>query len=71
MKDKIRQWILYNTNISFWVVYTPKFKGGMYQIKDSYLGQEGCWTENPKEAKRYWNCQDTVNRWTKSKKITL
>ena len=69
--NRIKQWILYNVMSSFWVVYTPAFKSGKAQDKDSYLGVDGYWTENPKEAKRYWGWQNTVNIWTKSKKITL
>ena len=69
--DKIKQWILYNVMSSFWVVCIPPFKSGLAQNKDSYLKVDGCWTENPKEAKRYWSWQNTVNKWTKSKKITL
>lgn len=65
----IKQWILYNVMSSFWVVYTPKYSSGKFQTKDSYLTDDGGWTTDPKEAKRYWSWQNTVNIWTKSKKI--
>ena len=35
--NKIKQWILYNVMSSFWVIYTPPFKSGLAQNKDSLL----------------------------------
>ena len=69
--NRIKQWILYNVMSSFWVVYTPKYSSGLSQTEDSYLGVDGYWTTNPTEAKRYWKYQPTINRWSRSKKITL
>lgn len=69
--NRIKQWILYNVMSSFWVVYMPKFSSGLSQTKDSYLSIDGTWTTNPREAKRFWKYQSTINIWTRSKKITL
>ena len=69
--NRIKQWILYNVMSSFWVIYTPKFTSGRNQDSDSYLDNNGYWTTDIKEAKRYWSWQNTVNIWTRSKKITL
>ena len=69
--NRIKQWILYNVMSSFWVIYTPAYRGGRAQNKDMYLDIDGYWTEDYEEAKRHWKYQPTINRWTRSKKITL
>lgn len=74
--NKIKQWILYNVMSSFWVIYTPSIhvfacERNGWKPKESYLDKDNNWTDNPKEAKRYWKHQYTINRYTRSKKITL
>jgi len=72
LKDRFKEYLLYNVFKTYWVVYTPqRHVGGMYPQGDSYLTPDDGWSFHKEEAKRYWNRQYTVNRWTRSKKVTI
>lgn len=70
----IKNWWLYNVKRSYWVIYTPSYYCSANEWNDwfpleMYLDENGSWTENMQEAKRFYNEQSTLNLYTRSKQI--
>ena len=58
--------------ISFWVIYTPvKYQSSILENFESYLDDDGYWTKDITEAKRYSEYQRTVNMYTRSKEVSI